>query len=151
MFKNCANKIKTLASVLFWLGLIGSFIGAIVLWAEGTDELVGIGFAVLFGGIFGSFSITLLMYGFGQLIENSDKIAKNTQGAKAKKVEAPAAEIKNEDASDAQEVTSEMLGDCDLCGKQGVPVVKASISDEYGTRYRTVCLDCFNKHNAKRN
>ena len=85
MFKDCGKKIKIVASVWFWLIAIGSFIGAIVLWTEGDDVLIGIGFGTLFAGILFAFVSALLIYGFGQLIENSDKIADSIQNGKGKK------------------------------------------------------------------
>ncbi len=83
MFNNIGRKIKTLAVVLFWimmiLGVLGSLIGGISIIAttgryDDTGVVFGIltiifgsGFAFLFSWI-GSF----FMYGFGQLIDDSE-------------------------------------------------------------------------------
>jgi len=83
VFNNIGRKIKTLAVVLFWimmiLGVLGSLIGGISMIAttgryDDTGVVFGIliiifgsGFAFLFSWI-GSF----FMYGFGQLIDDSE-------------------------------------------------------------------------------
>ena len=85
MFDNIGSKIKTAARVLAWIGIIGAWIGAFVLWgmtADAYDEektlLVVIGLVV---GIVGSL-ISLIgaftLYGFGELVDNSAIIADNS-------------------------------------------------------------------------
>ena len=71
MFTNIGSKIKTLASVFTWLGIIGSIISGIYL-ASQDDDLILIGLlTALLGSLF-SWIGSFLLYGFGQLIENSD-------------------------------------------------------------------------------
>ena len=77
MFDNIGDKIKTLAKVVCWIGIIACIITGIVLMA--TDEdlvLAGILTAVL-GSIL-SWVSSFVLYGFGQLVENSDIIAKQS-------------------------------------------------------------------------
>ena len=69
MFDNIGSKIKTLAIVCAWIGIIGSFIGGIYVMAE-LD--VGIGFLIMIAGSLVSWIGSFFMYGLGQLIENSD-------------------------------------------------------------------------------
>ena len=71
MFDNIGGKIKILAKVLCWLGIITSVICAIALWTQNdyyTPTIV-IGFAVLIGGCLFSWVGSFFMYGFGELIE----------------------------------------------------------------------------------
>ena len=68
MFKNPGKKIKTMAIVSFWIVFIGSVIAGIILIADGWPE---IGLPLLFGGFFVAYAENLLLYGFGELIENS--------------------------------------------------------------------------------
>lgn len=77
MFENIGNKIKTLAKVLCWIGIIVSVVVAIVLFAS-DDDLVGIGFLVLIGGSLISWIASFVLFGFGQLVENSDIIAEQS-------------------------------------------------------------------------
>ena len=76
MFENIGSKIKTLATVSTFIGILGSIIGGIVLC---TVDLIGVGIMVmLLGGIF-SWIASFVLYGFGELIEKACEIAKNTK------------------------------------------------------------------------
>lgn len=72
MFDNIGRKIKTLAQVICVLGIIVSVIGGIILWITGG----GLGFVISLVAIPISAVISwvgsLGLYGFGQLIENTD-------------------------------------------------------------------------------
>lgn len=68
MFDNVGGKIKGVATVITWIGIIVSAIFAITLMK--TSEALGI--LVLVLGCLGSWLSSVFMYGFGQLIENSD-------------------------------------------------------------------------------
>ena len=73
MFDNIGGKIKTLAKVVCWIGIIACIITGIVQMA--TDEdlvLAGILTAVV--GSLLSWVSSFVLYGFGQLVENSDEI-----------------------------------------------------------------------------
>lgn len=70
MFSNIGTKIKTLAQILCWLGVIGTVVGGLVLMGnDGTS-----GFVVLFVGPPLSWVASFFLYGLGQLIENTDKM-----------------------------------------------------------------------------
>ena len=94
MFHNCGKKIKLAAKILVWLGIAVSLIYAIALWSEagrysgdwyggdiGSGDLVGVGFKVLFAGSLGSWLGSLVLYAFGQLVENSDTIVRSLTGS----------------------------------------------------------------------
>lgn len=76
MFKNIGGKIKGLASVIAWLGIIVSVVTGVIYMATAFDG-VGIGFLILVLGSLVSWISSWLLYGFGELIENTSKIAKN--------------------------------------------------------------------------
>ena len=61
--------IKTFAGFFGICGCIGALFGGIALI---SDDVIGIGVAVLVGGILVVLSGMSIMYGFGQLVENSD-------------------------------------------------------------------------------
>lgn len=69
MFDNICGKIKTMAQVICVLGIIGSVIGGIVLISV---DMVIVGIIVLIGGSLLSWLGSFGLYGFGQLIENTD-------------------------------------------------------------------------------
>ena len=68
MFKNPGKRIKTLARFNFWFLLIGSIVAGIILL--GTDY-VPIGLPLLLGGPCIAYVENLLLFGFGDLVENS--------------------------------------------------------------------------------
>lgn len=71
MFDNIGGKIKKLAKVCAWIGIIGSILGGLGTFAIGGILgflfVAGLGCLLSWVGAFG-------LYGFGQLIENSDKL-----------------------------------------------------------------------------
>ena len=88
MFNNIGAKIKTLAKILCWIGIIGSVISGIVIIAAGSKGgyystpygSISSGSAVVAGiltmvlGSLLSWIGSFFAYGFGQLIENTDRI-----------------------------------------------------------------------------
>lgn len=85
MYKNIGKKIRGLAAVIGWIGMIlcvlGGVIGCIACIAVDEDViLVGIG--CLLGGFISAIFWwigTWLMYGFGELIVKTSEVADNTR------------------------------------------------------------------------
>ena len=75
MFKNIGAKIKGMVVATFILEAIGVIIGGAFLLKDGNPY----GWVVLIVGLLVAWLSNLLTYGFGQLVENSDIIAENTQ------------------------------------------------------------------------
>ena len=69
MFNNIGKKIKVVASVFCWIGIIASVVFGIILIDEG-DEVAGA--VTLVAGALSSWIGSFALYGFGQLVENSD-------------------------------------------------------------------------------
>lgn len=81
MFNNIGSKIKTLAKVLTWIGIIGSIAaGAAMVDVVDEDIVVIVMLGTIIGGSLVSWVGSFLLYGFGQLIENTDILVK--QGAR---------------------------------------------------------------------
>jgi hypothetical protein len=80
MFNNIGGTIKTVAKVLFFVGIGVSFLGWIILLSVGImDSEIAMmveSLVALILGLFTSWFSTLLLYGFGQLIENTDILAR---------------------------------------------------------------------------
>ena len=77
MFTNIGDKIKNLASVLAWLGIIGSIIGGIVMIAVGLESseiFVLFGFLTAIAGSLVSWIASFLLYGYGELIDKVTQI-----------------------------------------------------------------------------
>ena len=85
MFENIGGKIKTLAKVLCWAGIIVSLIIGIFFLTIAEDSyskeelyiVLGIGF--IFVAPLLSWISSFFLYGFGELIETNCEIARNTQ------------------------------------------------------------------------
>lgn len=90
MFNNVGGKIKGLAKVLTLIGIIGSIItGGLMVDAVDDDIAVFVSLGVTIFGCLMSWIGSFLLYGFGQLIENTDILVK--QGAKKASFAAPQA------------------------------------------------------------
>ncbi|MCH5202053.1 MAG: hypothetical protein J1F17_02495 [Oscillospiraceae bacterium] len=108
MFDEIGTRIKMYASVIFWIAVAASIIIGIVLISMGVKEshggggLIAEGFFTLLFGWFPSYIGSLIVYGFGELIEKTTEIAKNSASSAATKR--------------AVEVTDDMWK-CPACGK----------------------------------
>lgn len=73
MFENIGSKLKMVAKAMAYLGIGASvLIGIIVMFANDDTPIPGLLIIAL--GCFGSWASSLGMYGFGHLIENTDKL-----------------------------------------------------------------------------
>lgn len=83
MFDNVGSKIKTVAKVVCWIGIIASVIvGFIMLVQDEDTALAGI-LTMIFGSL-GSWVGSFITYGFGQLVENSDILVKQSNQVPSK-------------------------------------------------------------------
>jgi len=78
VFKNVGNKIKILAQVMFYLMLAGAAIGGLALIAS-DDDLIAIGLAIIAGGFIFAWLSSVFIYGFGELIDKTAAIERNTR------------------------------------------------------------------------
>jgi len=144
MFDNIGNKIKGLAKVLFIVLVIADIIVGIVLMSL-DDGLIAIGLPIMLGGPVIAWISSWILYGFGQLIENSDKLVESVCKAESKQIQPQTSQCVTENAT-INPVTEK--GRCEICGKEDVPVCDAKIVDNMGTRYRRICMDCYKNNNA---
>ncbi len=72
MFENVGSKVKALAMAVCVLGIIGSIIGAIIIWASGLRGAFLRGLLTLALGCFGSWLGTLVTYAIGQAAESAE-------------------------------------------------------------------------------
>jgi hypothetical protein len=70
MFDNIGGKIKTLAMTLTGLGITLSIVAGVISLSDGSIEGL---FIMIFGSLL-SWLGSFLLYGFGQLVENSDRM-----------------------------------------------------------------------------
>lgn len=86
MFDNIGKKIKILAYVLTWVGIIASVITGIAMMNSFDSIVKTIGLIVLIVGSLLSWASSFIIYGFGQLIENTDIIAGRNKSSDSKNV-----------------------------------------------------------------
>lgn len=73
MFNNIGNKIKTYAEVVSWIGIIASIItGIVIMITIATFEAIFLGLLICIIGSLACWISSFVLYGFGQLIENTD-------------------------------------------------------------------------------
>ena len=76
MFSNIGSKIKNLAQVVTWIGIIACVVWGLVLMVT-DEELIFVGLMIALLGSLISWVSSFVLYGFGQLIENTDKLVEN--------------------------------------------------------------------------
>lgn len=72
MFVNIGAKIKMLAKVLCWIGIVASVIGGIAIMAGTGSSGVLPGLLTIVLGTLFSWIGSFVLYGFGEMVENSD-------------------------------------------------------------------------------
>ena len=83
MFDNIGGKIKGLAKVICWIGIIASCIGGIIYWVAASKLHAGFvgflaGLGIIVGGSLASWIGSFTTYALGELVENSAEIRENT-------------------------------------------------------------------------
>ena len=79
MFDDIGSKIKTLARVVCWIGIALTGITGILVMSREFGDNVLFGGAILIVGPLSSWIGSSFLYGFGELIEKTTEIAKNTR------------------------------------------------------------------------
>ena len=82
MFDNIGRKIKTLAQILAWIGIGASMVIGGMFMSKGVSSSAWIGFSIAAIGSIVSWISSLMIYGFGQLIENTDDLVQITDQRK---------------------------------------------------------------------
>lgn len=79
MFNNVGGKIKALAKITAWIGIVICVIYGFVMLVS-VEDMALIGLLIMTAGSLASWISALVLYGFGELVENSSIIAnkKNT-------------------------------------------------------------------------
>ena len=150
MFKNIGQTLKTVSSVIMCLGIFFSVVIGGMFLASG--EAPGIGLIILVGGTLISVLSSLVLYGLGQLIQNTDILVKNTDRTSDQQSTqyTQYAVQKPDGAQKFVNVPTNLIksGTCELCGKADVEVLNCKITDKMGTRYRDLCPACMMERNA---
>ena len=133
MFKNIGKKIKVLAVVFCVLGIIGSLIaGGTLLDGWGTEA---IGAAIMIGGSLLSWISSFVLYGFGELVDNSTIIANSIK----EKTYETISEVSQNNNMNLSNTVLE-LTNCKRCGQ--IKRIDTMHRDNDG---KYICQDCYNK------
>ena len=121
MYENIGSKIKTLAKVIFIILSIVSVVGGLTL----LDTKIGV-FGILIAALGVLFSLvgTFFLYGFGQLIENTDILV-----AEAKK-KVPQPNISQHTITTTVTNPAQKVKRCPLCGE----IVTSNTCDFCGSK-----------------
>ena len=92
MFKNIGKKIMGLAKFITWMGFLASIIGGIVMIAE-DEDLIVYAVLVMVAGCLVSWIACFMLYGFGQLIHNSEECKNLLKKISEQKPVAPVAPV----------------------------------------------------------
>lgn len=158
MFDNIGSKIKTVATTIAILGIIGSIIIGSVMIKEANDSYYPSatetlsGWLVIIVGSLSSWVSSFTLYGFGQLIENTDIISSKYITNASDKAQSSSNGVKSStNSNDTISYTNldPCLGTCELCDKENVKVARCKIVDSMGRRYYYyLCADCMKEYNA---
>ena len=75
MFDNIGSKIKSLAKIVCWAGIILTGIIGFVMLVSGEDVVSPVGLVVMIVGPLSSWIGSFFVYGFGELIEKTTHIS----------------------------------------------------------------------------
>lgn len=81
MYKNVGKKIMVLAQVLAWVLLIAGIIVGIVYLSDSTSQNNLVGWIGIVAGVV-FFMSSWFMYGFGQLVDDANKIKNKLEAPK---------------------------------------------------------------------
>lgn len=76
MFDNVGGKIKVVAQFVTFIGIAASIVLFFIMTSSGEAAIIALGFVVLIFGSVSSWLSSLVLYGFGELVDNSDKLLK---------------------------------------------------------------------------
>lgn len=84
MFSNIGTKIKTLAQILCWVGILATAVGGLIMVTSSGQMNQGL--VILLAGPPISWIASFMLYGLGQLIENTDALVALQSGNAGKPV-----------------------------------------------------------------
>lgn len=80
MFTDIGKKIKALAKIIFYIDVLGALAAAKAVIASDSNNTV-LGLLIIPVGVILAWLATFLLYGYGELIDKTSEIAKNTSGS----------------------------------------------------------------------
>ena len=159
MFDNIGGKIKALAKIMCWVGIIGFVILAMITFVNASEagsylsgSLIVLGFVFLIIGPLVSWVFSFFMYGFGELIETNCEIAHNTSKRVLREYFETTVNQKGNSGTASRTAMNPdtsvhaWLGTCEMCKRQNVYLTSVKIPNESGTECKNVCAECAGKY-----
>lgn len=146
MFDNIGGKIKGLATIICWIGIIGSIIGGISSWIAAKEfnfVVFLIGFGIIVGGSLVSWIGCFTTYALGELVDNTTDILAEQKAIK-RLLSAPDKAAKKDFPAD--EAIPE--GACQYCGSTTDPIGHYAVQFGSTTHHRKLCENCAKKLSA---
>ena len=78
MFNNIGAKIKGLAEVFAIVGIFIACVTGVLFMSSGDETFIIVGLGIMIGGSIAAWISGCVLYGYGEMVENSAKTAKNT-------------------------------------------------------------------------
>lgn len=128
MFENIGGKIKMLAKILTALGCFASLVIGLAMGAKTGENGALLFLFIILIGCLVSWLSSFILYGFGQLVENSDILAKHYKNQSEKHNDISATDAaerhqwhckeqsKNQSAISASDTVIKHKWRCDVCG-----------------------------------
>lgn len=149
MFDNIGERIKGLAIVLNIIGTIAAIIIGLLLLTNQKPLFVS-GFLVIVLGCILVWMSAYLLYGFGQLIQNTDFLVRNINNEKRKTTQKELSNtsqnilyVSRNKLSDA--TLNGITSKCDICKNDYLVTYDADIHKTTGLEQGKVCNKCVNK------
>jgi len=127
MFRHIGKKVRMLAQIIFWVGILGSLGAGVYLYLTRVFELL---YCILIGvgGCVAFWLCGWVLYAIGDTHVKLERL-------EDKLIPKPA-------YMNYLSENNPKRGQCEICGKT-TDLVDAKIVDQMGTRYRKVCRECF--------
>lgn len=157
MFNNIGKKIKIMAITFFIVQAILDFLDAVAAFkiAYLSEQILDRFWDLVWSMVKDLLEVlifTWVLYGFGELVENSAIIAKKMNKSFSGSNNSNTAGQNGSVGSTIQNGAKPQHrwnGKCQMCDADNVMVSEAIIVDDLGTRYRDVCADCYQKYGSK--
>ena len=135
MFNHIGRKLKGIAMVWCLAGIAGSAAAGVLLYLGKMTDLLWC-ILICAGGIVLSLLGAMVIYAVGDTHAKLERL-------EDKLIPKPSYTSYLNDSQ-------ALRGQCEICGKT-TDLISAKIVDEFGTRYRKVCRDCYAANNCEPN
>lgn len=151
MFENIGKKIKSLAEFICYIGMVLYVAIGFALFIKAVQiedgNLAIIALVILIIGLLASWIGSFFMYGFGELIDNTQKIKEVLQDNKKQKnfnnEYYQNINYKNLKINEIDEHAT--IGSCEICGREVVVLRQCEMDNNFEKVSKKLCENCIDK------